>query len=59
MVRKDKTEYIGIRVTPEERKKIFENAAAVGLSVSALLIGLAAGDKVGEFIAKLIGKDKK
>lgn len=59
MVRKDKTEYIGIRVTPEERKKIFENATAVGLSVSALLIGLAVGDKSGEFIAKLIGKDKK
>lgn len=59
MVRRDKTDYIGIRVTPEEKKSIFENAAAVGLSVSALLIGLAAGDKAGEFIAKLIGKDKK
>lgn len=59
MVRRDKTEQINIRVTPDERKKIFENAASVGLSVSALLIGLAAGDKGGEFIAKLIGKDKK
>lgn len=59
MVRRDKTDYIGIRVTPEEKKAIFENAAAVGLSVSALLIGLATGDKAGEFIAKLIGKDKK
>lgn len=59
MARRDKTEQINIRVTPDERKKIFENAAAVGLSVSALLICLAAGDKAGEFIAKLIGKDKK
>lgn len=59
MVRRDKTEQINIRVRPDERKKIFENAAAVGLSVSALLIGLAAGDKAGEFIPKLIGKDKK
>lgn len=59
MVRRDKTEQINIRVTPDERKKIFENASAVGLSVSALLIGLAAGDKAGEFIAKLIVKDKK
>lgn len=59
MVRRDKTEQINIRVTPDERKKIFENASAVGLSVSALLICLAAGDKAGEFIAKLIGKDKK
>lgn len=50
MVRRDKTDYIGIRVTPEEKKAIFENAAALGLSVSAFLIGLAAGDKVGKMI---------
>lgn len=50
MVRRDKTDYIGIRVTPEEKKAIFENAAALGLSVSAFLIGLAAGDKVGQMI---------
>mgnify|MGYP002536213735 CR=1 FL=1 len=59
MVRRDKTDTINFRVTPEEKKTIYQNAAAVGLSVSALLIGLAAGDKAGEFIAKLIGKDKK
>jgi uncharacterized protein (DUF1778 family) len=50
VVRRDKTDYIGIRVTPEEKKAIFENAAALGLSVSAFLIGLAAGDKVGKMI---------
>lgn len=59
MVRRDKTDTINFRVTPEEKKTIYQNAAAVGLSVSALLIGLAAGDKAGEFIANLIGKDKK
>ena len=59
MVRKDKTDYIGIRVTPEEKKAIFENAAALGLSVSAFLIGLAAGDKVGKMILDSRKQNKK
>lgn len=59
MVRRDKTDYIGIRVTPEEKKAIFENAAALGLSVSAFLIGLAAGDKVGKMILDSRKQDKK
>lgn len=59
MVRRDKTDYIGIRVTPEEKKAIFENAAALGLSVSAFLIGLAAGDKVGKMILVSRKQNKK
>lgn len=59
MVRRDKTDYIGIRVTPEEKKAIFENAAALGLSVSAFLIGLAAGDKVGKIILDSRKQNKK
>lgn len=59
MVRRDKTDYIGIRVTPEEKKAIFENAAALGLSVSAFLIGLAAGDKVGKMIFDSRKQNKK
>ena len=59
MVRRDKTDYIGIRVTPEEKKAIFEKAAALGLSVSAFLIGLAAGDKVGKMILDSRKQDKK
>ncbi|MBS1325491.1 MAG: hypothetical protein HP044_06245 [Oscillospiraceae bacterium] len=59
MVRRDKTDYIGIRVTPEEKKAIFENAAALGLSVSAFLIGLAAGDKVGKMILDSRKQNKK
>lgn len=59
MVRRDKTDYIGIRVTPEEKKAIFENASALGLSVSAFLIGLAAGDKVGKMIFDSRKQNKK
>lgn len=59
MVRRDKTDYIGIRVTPEEKKAIFENAAVLGLSVSAFLIGLAAGDKVGKIILDSRKQNKK
>lgn len=59
MVRRDKTDYIGIRVTPEEKKAIFENAAALGLSVSAFLIGLAAGDKVVKMILDSRKQNKK
>jgi uncharacterized protein (DUF1778 family) len=59
VVRRDKTDYIGIRVTPEEKKAIFENAAALGLSVSAFLIGLAAGDKVGKMILDSRKQNKK
>lgn len=59
MVRRDKTDYIGIRVTPEEKIAIFENAAALGLSVSAFLIGLAAGDKVGKMILDSRKQNKK
>lgn len=59
MVRRDKTDYIGIRVTPEEKKAIFENAAALGFSVSAFLIGLAAGDKVGKMILDSRKQNKK
>lgn len=59
MVRRDKTDYIGIRVTPEEKKAIFENAAALGLSVSAFLIGLVAGDKVGKMILDSRKQNKK
>lgn len=59
MVRRDKTDYIGIRVTPEEKKAIFENASALGLSVSAFLIGLAAGDKVGKMILDSRKQNKK
>lgn len=59
MVRRDKTDTINFRVTPEEKKTIYQNAAALGLSVSAFLIGLAAGDKVGKMIFDSRKQDKK
>lgn len=59
MVRRDKTDTINFRVTPEEKKTIYQNAAALGLSVSAFLIGLAAGDKVGKMLLDSRKQDKK
>lgn len=59
MVRRDKTDTINFRVTPEEKKTIYQNAAALGLSVSAFLIGLAAGDKVGQMIVDSKKQKKK
>lgn len=59
MVRRDKTDTINFRVTPEEKKTIYQNAAALGLSVSAFLIGLAAGDKVVKMILDSRKQDKK
>ena len=59
MVRRDKTDTINFRVTPEEKKTIYQNAAALGLSVSAFLFGLAAGDNVGKMILDSRKQDKK
>lgn len=59
MVRRDKTDTINFRVTPEEKKTIYQNAAALGLSVSAFLIGLAAGDKVCKMILDSRKQNKK
>lgn len=43
---KERTEYIGIRVTPEEKKAIREMAAAAGVSITGFLVGMALGDKL-------------
>lgn len=59
MVRRDKTDNITFRVTPEEREQIKRNASVAGLSVSAFLIGLAAGDKIGDEIVKALKKGGK
>ena len=49
---KERTEYIGIRVTPEEKNKLKELAAAAGMTLTAYLVGKAFGEKIGDQIAK-------
>lgn len=47
---KERTEYIGIRVTPEEKEMITKLAKAAGLTLTGYLVGQAIGDKLGELI---------
>lgn len=54
---KERTEYIGIRVTPEEKKKLQSLAAAAGVSLTGFLLGHALGDKLGEQYLK--SREKK
>lgn len=44
------SENILIRVTPEERKLVLEEAAKLGLTVSGFLIWKAVGEKLGDAI---------
>ena len=41
---KERTEYIGIRVTPEEKEALKKLAAAAGVSITAYLLGSSLGD---------------
>lgn len=45
---KERTEYIGIRVTPEEKEALKNLAAAAGLTITGYLLGASLGDKLGE-----------
>lgn len=49
---KERTEYIGIRVTPEEKELLKSLAATAGVSLTSFLVGTAIGDKLGEQIIK-------
>lgn len=44
---KERTEYIGIRVTPEEKDALKRLAAAAGLTITGYLLGEALGEKLG------------
>jgi len=55
---KERTEYIGIRVTPEEKETLKKLATAAGLSITSFLVGKALGDKAGDAILKSIDKKK-
>lgn len=41
---KERTEYIGIRVTPEEKANLKEMAAAAGMTLTAFLVSSTLGD---------------
>lgn len=47
---KERTEYIGIRVTPEEKEAIKKYAAAAGVTLTGYLIGQALGNKLFDSI---------
>lgn len=49
---KERTEYIGIRVTPEEKALLKKLAAAAGMTITGYLLGEALGDKIGDMIIK-------
>lgn len=49
---KERTEYIGIRVTPEEKELITTLAKAAGATITSFLLGAAIGDKIGDTIVK-------
>lgn len=56
---KERTEYIGIRVTPEEKEAIRKLAAAAGVSLTGFLVGRALGDKLGEKILDSLDNSQK
>lgn len=56
---KERTEYIGIRVTPEEKELLKNLAAAAGVSLTGFLLGSAIGDKLGDQYVKSMKRKKK
>lgn len=48
----ERSEYIGMKVTPQEKKDIYAAAAAAGLSVTAYLVGLGVGTLVSDLRKK-------
>lgn len=47
---KERTETLSMRLTPEEKTKLKELAAAAGLSVTGFLVGKALGDAIGQMV---------
>lgn len=55
---KERTEYIGIRVTPEEKELLKNMAATAGVTLTGLLLGAVIGDNLGDQIVKSKGRKK-
>lgn len=57
MAKQNKTEYLHLRVTPEQKKQLQLLAAAAGLPLTGFLLGLALGDKIGQMIVEGFPKE--
>ena len=51
---KERTEYIGIRVTPEEKEALKKMVAAAGMTLTAFLVGNALGDALCKTLEKTL-----
>ena len=47
---KEKTEVISVRLTPDEKSYLKHLAKMAGMSVSAFVVGVCLGDKLGQYI---------
>lgn len=58
---KERTEYIGIRVTPEEKAAIVRLAKAAGVTITGYIVGKAIGETIGDAMGDMItsGMNKK
>lgn len=56
---KDRTEKVGIRVTPAEKEQLKKLAAAAGLSLTGFIIAECLGEQVGQMILDGFKKDGK
>ena len=56
---KERTEYIGIRVTPEEKEALKKMAAAAGMTLTAFLVGNAMGDALCKTLEKTLKKTQE
>lgn len=55
---KERTEFIGLRVTPEEKEALKKLASIAGLSLTGFLIGKALGEKTADAILASLDKKK-
>ena len=54
---KERTEYIGIRVTPEEKEALKKLAAAAGVTITSYLLRKSLGESLADQYLK--GKETK
>ena len=54
---KQRTEYIGMRVTPAEKEQIRKKASMLGLSLTAFILAECLGEQIGQTI--IDGFDKR
>lgn len=55
----ERSKTLTIRLTPEELEAIKNGALCAGLTVTAFLVSLAAGDKLGQMMIDGFGKSKQ